>query len=154
MATRTRKDLPKNELANLKVRWDKSISADCLFESLEDFVDWSLQNGYRKGLGLRKHNKKRPHSKKNSYWYDREAFLEDVRRRKEERKAIVAAICRDCKEKGSKVCLNGCVAWQEEFVKNWNEKIYQEPKKQEYVEETGKSVFRYSHPDDIREGRS
>ena len=48
-----------------------------------------------------------------------------------------------------KVCAaegRGCGLWRDYFVRNWNENISVKPKKQ------AKEVFRYEHPDMIREG--
>lgn len=48
-----------------------------------------------------------------------------------------------------KVCAaegRGCGPWRDYFVRNWNENISVKPKKQT------KEVFRYEHPDMIREG--
>ena len=127
---------------------------DSDWERADDFVKWCSENGYESGLRLCRYDESKPHGPENSYFRTpkiRKSIKEDKRRRKEERKNLVSPFCEGCQ----KECRNtsiGCYEYRAWWAKNWDENIHialQEPKP---VVQQGPQVFRYEHPDLVREG--
>lgn len=125
---------------------------DSDWERADDFVKWCSENGWKKGLRLCRLDTSKPHGPENSFFKTPEmtvkAMEADIRRRKEERKSLVSPFCEGCTEACRKGV--GCERWQQYFVKNWNKYIHVPPVKP--VVEEGPMVFRYEHPDLVREG--
>ncbi len=123
----------------------------------DDFVKWCSENGWQKGLRLCRFDASLPHGPKNSYFKATEmtirAKAEDVRRRKYERMNLVSPFCEGCDKDCPGKSSRGCDEWKEYFQKNWNANICIAPKKPEQkTAAAGQQVFRYEHPDLIREG--
>ena len=126
---------------------------DSDWQNADDFVRWCSENGWQKGLKLCRKDKDRLHGPDNSYFQTPEmtvrAKKEDIRRRKEERKNTVSPFCEGCQKECTRVAY-GCEEYRAWFVKNWNQNIHVPPVKP--VVEEGPMVFRYEHPDLVREG--
>ena len=126
---------------------------DSDWQSADDFVRWCSENGWQKGLRLYRRNKNRIHGPDNSFFKTPEmtgrAKKEDIRRRKEERKNTVSPFCEGCQKECTKVSY-GCGEYRTWFVTNWNQNIHVPPVKP--VVEEGRKVFRYEHPDLVRDG--
>ena len=116
------------------------IQEDSCFSSFEYFYNWAEEK-YKPGYTIYKLCDKKPHSTKNSYWYYASKALPDD---------IKSPICENC-DKNMLICYNvGCVEYRRMFIENWNKYIHvpkvvpPEPEKP--------MVFRYEHPDLVREG--
>lgn len=112
----------------------------CEWESFEDFCQWAESQGYRTGLTIYALNQNKPHGPDNSYLYYKGLDLPDIK----------SPFCEGCTRKycpGNKV---GCAEYRSKWKKNWNENICRKPK--EPAKPTGREVFRYEHPDLVREG--
>lgn len=146
--------IPSKEVENIAKRWS-SIDGGKNWESMDAFVRWCSENGYKKGITLRRYDPEKPHSPENSFFG--EPSREVIQKRKQKKKEtmeIKSPFCEKCQKfcPGSGSC--GCEEWQEYFQKNWNENICIAPKKPEpkpAVKE-GLQVFQYEHPDLVREG--
>ena len=148
--------IPGAEVANLRKRWHR-MKDDAVFADFDSFVLWASQNGYRKGLELRRYDPGKPHGPENSFYYSKEAADQAAKlekeRQKAERMANPVECCRGCeKECPGDGGGQGCKVWRDWFVKNWNEKIRIRPKLQAPVEDGKRQFFRYEHPDLVREG--
>jgi hypothetical protein len=126
---------------------------DSDWERADDFVKWCSENGWQKGLRLCRLDTSKPHGPDNSYFNNPEMTVKgkqaDIRRRKEERKNLVSPFCEGCTEK----CREGVgyERWQQYYVTNWNQNI--SIAKPVLKEDPGaRRVFRYEHPDLVREG--
>lgn len=126
---------------------------DSDWQNADDFVRWCSENGWQKGLKLCRKDKERLHGPDNSYFQTPEmtvrAKKEDIRRRKEERKNTVSPFCEGCTE----ACREGvgCERWRQYYVTNWDQNI--SIAKHVPKEDPGaRRVFRYEHPDLVREG--
>lgn len=51
------------------------------FQSYPDFYAWAMSNGYTVGAKLFRRNEKRQHSKKNSYWVDRDSWVRGTQKK-------------------------------------------------------------------------
>lgn len=143
--------IPGTEVENLRKRWHNHL-LHSEFKSFDEFLLWSSQNGYKKGLELRRFDVRKPHGPENSFYYSKEAadLAEKMERerRKAERAANPVAICRECDEKCEES--HGCKRWRDWFVQNWNQNISISPKLKTPAER--RKVFCYEHPDMVREG--
>ena len=141
-----------DEVSNLIRRFYRRLY-DSEWERADDFVKWCSENGYESGLRLCRKDASKPHGPENSYFKTPEktvrGIAEDKRRRKEERKSLVSPFCDGCQ----KECRDsiGCDEYRDWFVKNWNKNI--SIAKPTVKKDTSKPmVFRYEHPDLVREG--
>ena len=136
-----------NETKNLRTRFSKIPKEDKEWTSPEDFIKWAKESGYITGLHLRKHDKTLPHGPKNSFWLIKgpeetmRRFISELRKGSEFCKECV----RECSGNGM-----GCKDWQKYYTENWNKNIHVPPVKP--VVQEGPMVFRYEHPDLVREG--
>ena len=149
--------IPGESVKNLIRKFYRYLM-DSEWERADDFVRWCSENGWQKGLRLCRTDASLPHGPDNSFFKKPEMTVRarqaDVRRRKEERKNLVSDFCKDCKKDCPGSGSDGCEEWQEYFKKYWNQNICIAPKKPEpkpMVAE-GPQVFRYEHPDLVREG--
>ena len=121
----------------------------------DHFVKWCSENGWQKGLHLCRIDKAKPHGPDNSFFKTREltkkAQLEDNRRRKEERKKLVSPFCEGCTTGCTNTAI-GCDEYRAWFAKNWNQNIRVAKPAEVKPEPEGPMVFRYEHPDLVREG--
>ena len=131
-----------DDVSNLNHRWNYKIKSDCEWERFDDFVFWCSYTGYRKGMQLRKRNKDMPHSPDNSFWVD---TLDGTQPEEND-----CEFCAKCNHRRSAVCINGCVTWREQWVKNWNDNICIRPPEEKYS--PTRETFCYEHPDLIKEG--
>lgn len=129
----------------LRRRFYKLKKKEAEWEDVYDFMMWARDSGYEKNLNMGKRDKTLPHGPENSFWlekgYASERYLQKIRQN--------CDFCTGC-EKRCSVSGLGCKDWRNYFVKNWNEKIYVPPVKPVVYE--GPMVFRYEHPDLVREG--
>ena len=135
------------ETENLRARFRKIPQEDKAWKTAEDFMMWAAESGYITGTHLRKHNDALPHGPNNSYWLNRDS--EKARKRYTDEVKKGCEFCKDCSKD---ICDNGigCKEWQRYFTKNWNKNIHVPPVKP--VVQEGPMVFRYEHPDLVREG--
>ena len=111
---------------------------------LDEFCKWAVGVGYKPGMRLRKHNTELPHSIKNSY------FAEPGRGEPERHETFIDAespFCQQCTNFDCNIVPFGCKKWRNYFIKNWNEHIHRKQPVQKRTQ-----VFRYEHPDLVREG--
>ena len=127
---------------------------DSGWETADEFVKWCSENGYKSGLRLCRKDTSKPHGPENSYFKSPEtttrAIKEDIRRRKLERKELVSPFCEGCQKKCR--ASSGCEEYKQWFTKNWNENISIARHKPVTVAQEGPMVWRYEHPDLVREG--
>lgn len=148
--------IPGESVKHLLRRFYRYFS-DSDWHNGDEFVRWCSENGWQKGLRLCRKDTSLPHGPDNSFFKKPEMTVRvkqaDIRRRKEERKNLVSDFCKGCKQKCPAKGSDGCEEWQEYFKKNWNQNICIAPKKPEQKTATaGPQVFRYEHPDLVREG--
>ena len=140
-AYKERYGFPGNIVRNLNSHWERKRLRMSDFESFDAFVKWCSENGFEDNARLRRYDEARPHGPDNSYWYVRPPY-KPVQK--------ISPFCENCQQQ-SAGCINGCDAWREWFVKNWNENICIKPK--EVLPEPPKQgFFQYEHPDLVREG--
>jgi hypothetical protein len=146
---RDRYGIPGSEVKNLAKRYYTQQLAEGFYD-LDTFLLWCSQNGYKKGLALKKRVETLPHSTENSYFEDYAAHKQERSEKFHADMSISNPLCRECTtECGG----TGCAEWQEYFKENWNRNIHVKPAKQvQTVVEEGPMVFRYEHPDLVREG--
>jgi hypothetical protein len=146
--------IPGPEVTNLVRRFYKRLY-DSDWEKADDFIKWCSENGYKSDLRLCKKDTSKPHGPENSYFKAsdsiKRAIKEENRRRKEERKSLVSPFCIGC-QKGCSNHTVGCKEYRAWFVKNWNQNIRVEKPVEVKTEPEGPMVFRYEHPDLVREG--
>ena len=136
------------EVATIYARW-RYLDGQENWGSLDNFCKWLSEVGYKKGMHIRKHDKTQPHSQENSY-FQVYSYAADARKAKiQEFRAIKSDFCVDCQLKACPNAADGCKPWHDWFVKNWNDKICRR-KPDTKPEEP--MVFRYEHPDLVREG--
>ena len=143
--------IPGADVTNLVRRFYRSLY-DSDWENADAFIRWCSENGWKSGLRLCRRDTSKPQGPDNSFFKTPEMTVKgmaaDIRRRKEERKMVVSPFCEGCTEE----CRGGvgCERWKQYFVKNWNKYIHV-PKVKPVVQEKP-MVFRYEHPDRVREG--
>jgi hypothetical protein len=141
------------EVENLIRRFYRRLY-DSEWERADDFVKWCSENGYESGLRLCRKDTSKPHGPENSYFKKPEktvrVIAKDKRRRKEERKSLVSPFCEGCTEACRKGV--GCERWQQYYVTNWDKNIRVAKPVEVKPEPEGPMVFRYEHPDLVREG--
>ena len=146
--------IPGPEVDNLVRRYYKRLY-DSDWEKADDFIKWCSENGYAKGLRLCKKDTSKPHGPENSYFKAPEtttrAIREDIRRRKLERKNLVSPFCEGCTTGCTNTAI-GCDEYRAWFAKNWNQNIRVAKPVEVKPEPEGPMVFRYEHPDLVREG--
>ena len=129
----------KTQLRSLRDRWETLEQEGCGWASFEAFTQWAEVSGFQTNKGMFKLNQRKPHGPGTSYWYDQHKELPDV----------ISPFCENC----GTDCANqrvGCFRWREYFVRNWNENIYVPPANT--ADPGRRQVFRYEHPDLVREG--
>lgn len=150
---KARYGFPSKEVENLAKR-KSALDGGENWENIDHFVRWCSENGYQKGIKMRRYDPSKPHSPENSYFGDSiQEVARNRERKKRETRAIKSPFCEGCQ----KVCpgsgSGGCDQWQEYFQKNWDQNISIAPPKPEpAVESNAPMVFRYEHPDMVREG--
>lgn len=138
--------IPGPEVQNLAKRYYNQKLSEGFYD-LDTFLLWCSQNGYKKGLTLRKKVENLPHSTENSYFEDCIALKHERSEKFRTDMATSNDFCRNCTIECGGV---GCAEWKEWFKNNWNRNIHVSPVKPVVVE--GPMVFRYEHPDLVREG--
>lgn len=127
---------------------------DSGWETADEFVKWCSENGYASGLRLCRKDTAKPHGPDNSFFKTpdsiKRAIKEENRRRKEERKSLVSPFCIGC-QKGCSNQTVGCKEYRAWFAKNWNQNISIALNKPVTVAQEGPMVWRYEHPDLVRE---
>ena len=143
--------IPGSEVGNLVKRYYAFKYAEG-WGTADVFIRWCSENGYQKGWELRKKDETQIHGPDNSWFFSRnEAQRERAHKRELKKLMQLASFCRDCPRDQRNDCPGrGCAAWQENFRKNWDENIHV-PKPDRSAEEKPE-VFRYEHPDLVREG--
>jgi hypothetical protein len=145
--------LSSEEVMIMKAKFQKVRKGGATdWENLDQFCRWAVEEGYKPGMRLRKHDSFMPHSVENSYF----AYREEPEKQKpgsRERHATFidseSPFCRECSHNGSEVPCTGCAGWEEYYVQNWNENISRFGKAA--ARPVGE-VWGYEHPDLVREG--
>ena len=127
----------------------RGISGDHEFKSFEDFCEWA-EGKVKKGYTVYKLDVSKPHSRENSYWYYHYSA--------KPQEPVESPLCRKCGEVKTVCDKAGCVRWKNWFAENWDRNICgKRPEVLQTIVQTkegqDEAVFRYYHPDDIREGR-
>ena len=146
MAYKHRYCLDPLDLRRINRMWNDKIRDDTDWECFDDFALWCSNQGYSKGMYIRKHNELEPHGPVNSYFwaagfqYHQQAEVPD--------EPNTCSYCYGCE----KSCTNsmGCSDWQKWFVQKWNRNISISPKLRKGTH--SRKTFQYEHPDLIREG--
>ena len=62
-------DITSKEIHNLRARWNRKMRDDQVgWDSFDDFLRWSVENGYKQGREIRKKDYGKPHSKSNTFF--------------------------------------------------------------------------------------
>ena len=114
------------------------------WENITDFCQWAVAEGYRPGMRILRLDSTMPHSKENSY------FVDERTPKKQEvihKNAGIGSPCATC----VKPCeYNGCQEWEDYYKQNWQKNIHVDIPQP--VPPPKPQVFRYEHPDLVREG--
>ena len=147
--------IPGDSVKHLIRKFYRYLS-DSDWHNADDFVRWCSQNSWEKGLRLCRNDTSLPHGPANSFFKKPEMTVRlrqaDIRRRKEERKNLVSDFCKGCQKACPAKGSDGCDEWKEYFKQNWDKNICVAPKKLVPAVQEGSMVFRYEHPDLVREG--
>ena len=145
--------IPAQEASNQRKRF-YSLEGHENWEGVDAFLKWCSENGYQKGIKLRRHDPSKPHSPENSYFG--ENTREQIRINKKkffEFRTNSSPYCVGCEKECPRNRTGGCNEWVDYFLKNWNQNIHMLAPKPEPVEDPNtQKVFRYEHPDLVREG--
>lgn len=134
------------ETKNLRARYRK-IRDDCEWPSIEAFLLWAKESGYKTGMYLRKYGESLPHGPENSFWNTKTS--QGAKQRYIESLKNNCEFCNGCQEDCPKTGL-GCKEWADYWKENWNKNIYVPPVKP--PEPVKQQFFCYEHPDLVREG--
>lgn len=139
-------DLDGKAVETLRTRYRK-IAGDHEWSCVEEFIKWANDSGFKKNARIYKKDENKPHGPNNSCW----TILgqENTRRRFTDQLKYGSVFCADCK-RDCPSHGHGCNDWKAYFKDNWNQNIYVPPVKP--VVQEGPMVFRYEHPDLVREG--
>lgn len=109
------------------------------FRDWEDFAAFAEEQGYTAGKLMVKKDRQRIHSRENTVFLT----AEEARQLREEQKRNYAQQQKE--------------SFESRFIKNWNAHIHREVQRNPSQElprnERGREVFRYEHPDRVREAR-
>lgn len=150
MDTTERYGIPGDDVANLRRRWMRHRLQGCGWESFDAFLLWCSQKGFKKGMTIVKVDEDLPHSPENSLFQYRN-MKKPVKQPAPKPKEEVGDFCAKCKNKCPSYRV-GCKAWEDQFVKNWNENISISPKLKPQPGSNERQVWQYEHPDLKREG--
>lgn len=109
------------------------------FKSYEAFASFAEKTGYKTGFKLYQKDQTKRHGPGNSYWYWKNSDLPDVK----------SPFCEHCEKQYCPGEGIGCAEYRKRFAEYWNKFIYRAPPKQE---KKNREVFRYEHPDLVKEG--
>ena len=145
-------ELTREDLENLRKRF-YVYRADMEWTCLEEFVTWAKENGYKKGLHLKKIDASKKHGPGNSRYEDSKA---KVLLRTEKHKKFMETRSPYCIGCTKPICpgqgTGGCNGWKEYWIKNWDENIHYVPVVQEVEKPKTSRFWQYEHPDLVREG--
>ena len=153
---KARYGIPGKEISNLTKRY-YVMEGKQNWENVDTFILWCSKNGYKKGLQMRKKNPEESNSPENTYFFSRKEKIRAVKKKKEKLKKMEkeykSQFCESCKKECPGRGSNGCDAWKEWFISNWDKNIYiAPPKPKPKIENEKPMIFRYEHPDLVREG--
>ena len=136
------------DVTHLRYQWGK-VNIDGDWANFDAFVAWCSGHGYEYGKLLVRKNTNLPHGPSNSWWATKADLLR-IKREAEAKKAAPNEPCEFCRGCTKECAHNGsgCDTWRKWFIENWNKNIHSVKSE----EGTGRPVFRYAHPDAIREG--
>ena len=145
--------IPGSEVENLAKR-KNAIEGGENWDSFDDWVRWCSENGYQKGIALRRYDPDKPHSPENSFFGEpAKEIIKKRKQKKQETKEIQSPFCEKCEKECPGNGSVGCYEWQEYFINNWNQEFYVAPPEPEKKVDPDKPmIFRYEHPDLVREG--
>ncbi len=150
---RDRYGIPGAEVSNLSKRLSVLHGKEN-WASFDAFVKWCSENGYQKGIMLRRHDPSKPHSPENSYFgINTRTQIRENSEKFHEFRQNSSPFCVGCEKECPRNGAGGCNEWVDYFLKNWNQNIHVPPPKPEPVEDPNTTkMFRYEHPDLVREG--
>ena len=141
------------ELSNQSKRFYK-LDGHYNWEGVDSFLRWCGENGYQKGIKLRRYDPSKPHSPENSYFgINTRAQIRENSEKFHALRQNSSPFCKGCKRVCPRNRTGGCIEWADYFRNNWDQNIHVPDPKPEPVENTNTPmVFRYEHPDLVREG--
>lgn len=143
----SRYGLSSDEVMIMKSKLQKMRKGgDTDWETVEQFVKWAVEEGYKPGMRIKKYFSFLPHSMENSY------FVHTGQKEEERHPTFIdseSPYCKNCDIDDCDRMAFGCKKWREYFVKNWNENICRNGRP---TPRPADVVFRYEHPDLVREG--
>ena len=151
---RDRYGIPGAEVSNLSKRLSVLHGKEN-WTDFDAFVKWCSENGYQKGIKLRRHDERKPHSPENSFFAENTREIIRINSEKfHEFRQNSSPFCTGCEKECQRNGSGGCDEWQAYFKNNWDQNIYIAPKKKEEPVEDPNitKFFRYEHPDLVREG--
>lgn len=139
--------LSSDEVMIMKAKFQKVRQSGATdWENVDQFCRWAVEEGYKPGMRLRAHCSFEPHSMDNSYF----AYPGETQ---PERHATFidseSPFCKQCSREECNTMAYGCKSWRDYFMKNWDENIC---RKGRPAARFAEEVFRYEHPDLVREG--
>lgn len=117
------------------------------FGSFDKFLKFCSEVGYKHGMMMRKYDPDLPHSPENTLFCEPGTKIEHPAKNTEKEQN---RICEGCQKNSCTASGAGCPAYRKAWAENWNKNIHR--KKAEPVDPNKTTVFRYEHPDLIREG--
>lgn len=143
----SRYGLSSDEVMIMKAKLQKMRKGGATdWKNLDQFCKWAVEEGYKPGMRIKKYFSFLPHSMENSY------FVHTGQKEEERHPAFIdseSPCCKNCDIDDCNGMAFGCKKWREYFVKNWNENIC---RKGRPAARSAEEVFRYEHPDLVREG--
>ena len=140
--------LTKSEVKSAVQRW-RTIKDDSNFQGgVEGYLMWMKKSGWQKGMHISKIDESKPHSETNSTWLNCRGGKPVCQPEAEDEYSN--PFCDKCPSKGTDDCEgNNCKEWRAWFRDNWDSHILKKT-----APARKREVWRYPHPDDIREGRA
>lgn len=139
--------IPAEDVRSLASRYTKQNLKEG-FGTFDNFVKFCSEVGYERGMLMGRYNRDEPHGPDNTFFYNR-----SPQKPKKEKKPVTATkskICETCPKPKYNAPGIGCTRFFKMWVENWNKNIC--VKKQNEQTKPVKQVFRYEHPDLVREG--
>ena len=139
--------IPAHEVDNLSSRFKRNKLKET-FGSFDNFLKFCAEQGYQPGMGMYRYYPNEPHSPENTFFHARPNKPEPkAKPEKPEQKDICSTFCKKkkCDASGA-----GCAEYKKRWAENWNKNIHRKITESKVPNRT--MVFRYEHPDLIREG--
>ena len=136
--------IPGHDVDNLSSRFKRQKLRDT-FGSFDNFVKFCSEQGYKHGMVMDRYDKEKPHSPDNSFFREKDPTKPVARFMTKNREGICSFCKKRCKASGE-----GCSEYRKKWAENWNKNIHRKITEPKAPNRT--MVFRYEHPDLVREG--